>query len=649
MGELRLALLGRSRVTCDDTLLTGWALQKSVALLAYLAVTGRHHSRSALAGLLWPDCTEANARASLRKVVAELRHRVPAHLTITHDGLAFDRASAYWLDVEAFECGIGRTLALQESPVTRAAAAALAEAIELYRAGFLEGLAVHRAPAFEEWVLLERERLRNLALRTLHALVEHHAARIQPERTLAHLDRLLALEPAHEEAHRHKMWLLTLGGQRTAALRQYQVCCDALRALGTGPDGETAALCKHIRTGAALSVSPGFPTPFWTPGHDLRAPLTPLLGREAELAELRARLRDPACRLLTLVGPGGVGKTHLALKVAAGVRSAGPLHCFEDGVYIVGLGSLPAVAAIVPAIARALHLPPSEGAYPRQQVVDYVRGKQLLLIVDGFEHLLAGAGLLVDLLHAAPGLKILVTSRARLNVQVEHLFPVEGLACPSRLPDAPGTLASIPAVQLFLSVARRAWPGFEPSAGDLLDIVRICRLVQGLPLAILLAATWAGMLTPAEIASQLDGENGHGLDFLQTDSQDLPVRQRSMRAIFDRSWDLLAARQQQVLAGLSVFRGSFTLEAACQVAGASLRDLRALMDRSLLQRAAGGRYTMHELARQYAAERLAEATGTGFRKHRPPSDAAVDELPSQHRTRMASAMSSDRGAPPTNV
>jgi DNA-binding SARP family transcriptional activator len=216
MGELRLALLGRPRVVCDDTPLTGWTLRKSLALLAYLAVTGRPHSRGALAALFWPDCTEANARSNLRKAVAELRRQIPAHLTITRTEIGFDRASAYWLDVEAFEQGIGRALALRASPVSRAGAAALAEAIDLYRDGFLLDLTVHHAPAFEEWLLLEREHLRNLALRALHALVDHHAAHAQPARTLAYLDRLLALEPAHEEAHRHKMLLLALRGQRAA-------------------------------------------------------------------------------------------------------------------------------------------------------------------------------------------------------------------------------------------------------------------------------------------------------------------------------------------------------------------------------------------------------------------------------------------------
>ena len=605
MGGLRLTLLGRPRVVCDDAPLTDWILQKSLALLAYLAVTGRPHSRETLAGLLWPDCTESNARSNLRKVLAELRQRIPAHLKITRAEVAFDRESAYWLDVEAFERGIGRTLPLQESRLTGAGAAALAEVVGLYRDDFLLGLAVLHAPAFEEWLLLEREHLRTLALRALHALVNYHAARAQPSQTLAYLDRLLALEPAQEEAHRHRMALLVRSGQRAAALCQYEACCRVLQALDAEPDGETTALYERIRSGAELAA------PFRVPGHNLHAPLTPLIGREAELAEIRAHLLEPDCRLLSMVGPGGVGKTHLALKMASNLlpgdtRSPGRLAGFDDGVYVVRLGALPAVEAIMPAIAQALDLPLSEGAPRQQQVVDYLSGKRLLLVMDGIEHLAAGAGLLVELLHKAPGLKILVTSRARLDVQGEHLFPVQGLACPERAPEDDEALASFPAIRLFLAGARRVQPNFKLTDTDFAAVARICHLVGGLPLAILLAASWAGMLTPAEIVTELEREGGSGLDLLQTGNQDLPHRQRSMRAVFDHSWNLLADRERQVLAGLSVFRGNCTLAAARQAAGASLQELRALTYRSLLQRTANGRYAMHELLRQYAGERLEE-------------------------------------------
>ena len=288
---------------------------------------------------------------------------ISSHLSITRSEVALDQASAYWLDVEAFEHRIGSASALRESPVSRESAAALAEAIELYRDDFLVGLTVHRAPAFEGWMLLEREHLRILALRALHALVDYHGAGAQPARTLAYLDRLLALEPAHEEAHRHKMLLLARQGQRAASLRQYEACRQAVQALDAELDEETTALYQRIRAGTDL------PVPLRVPRHNLPSPLTPLVGRAAELAQIRACLRDPACRLLTLVGPGGSGKTHLALQAAADMLrgdalSAGSPDCFEHGVYVVRLGSHPAVEAIAPAIVQALDLPLSEGAHP---------------------------------------------------------------------------------------------------------------------------------------------------------------------------------------------------------------------------------------------------------------------------------------------
>lgn len=256
--------------------------------------------------------------------------------------------------------------------------------------------------------------------------------------------------------------------------------------------------------------------------------------------------------------------------------------------------------------------------------------------MDGLEHLRAGAGLLVTLLCAIPGLKILATSQARLNVEGEHLFRVQGLACgvylsspagpteiplagrPQRCPDrAPGDCEQVPlpAVRLFLSSARRIQPGFELTETELADVARICHLLGGLSLAILLAAGWTGMLTPGEIAAELEGESGRGLELLQMDHQVLSNRQQSMRAVFDCSWNLLTDRERQVLAGLSVFCSSFSLEAARQVAGASLWELRMLVDRSPLQRMASGRYQMHELLRQYAKERLSETPGAAQGVH----------------------------------
>jgi len=280
----------------------------------------------------------------------------------------------------------------------------------------------------------------------------------------------------------------------------------------------------------------------------------------------------------------------------------------------------------VPTVAQALGFSFYEGGEPGQQLLDYLRQKSLLLILDSFEHLLAcpelvegpgrsdGTEWVIDVLRTAPDVTILTTSRARLHVRGERLFPVPGLDYPALGAEAiptpsvplevsPGEtkdIARYGAVKLFLQSARRARPGFEPAADDLADVAHICCLVQGMPLGILLAAAWMAMLTPAEIAAEI----GHSLDFLETDWRGVPQRQRSMRAVFDHSWSLVPEREREMLQALSVFRGGFTQGAAEQVAGASLRELMALVNRSLLQRTPTGRYEVHELLRQYTAEKL---------------------------------------------
>jgi DNA-binding SARP family transcriptional activator len=341
--ELRLTLLGGPWVMIDGTGLAGLAYRKSLALLCYLAVTGRSHSRDSLVGLLWAESTQANARASLRKVLAELRQQLPAHLLITADDVAFDRRAPYWLDVEALQ---QRLSALPRTTLAVEEAAEVAQSVELYRGDFLEGFHVHSAPDFEEWVLLQRERLRLTMLHALETLVHHHARAGDYEQALQYGVRLLELEPAQEEAHRLQMTLLAATGQPGAALRQYEACRGALQELlGMEPSAETVALYERIRAGARLAA------PSWAARHNLPLPSMPLIGREAELARIAGCLRDPSCRLLSLVGPGGSGKTRLALEAVAAQRG----H-FEHGVYYVPLTSLQSVEGLAPALAQAVGL-----------------------------------------------------------------------------------------------------------------------------------------------------------------------------------------------------------------------------------------------------------------------------------------------------
>jgi predicted ATPase/DNA-binding SARP family transcriptional activator len=610
-NELRLNLLGRVEISRDGKPVEGFAHQKSLALLCYLAVTGRPHTRAALAGLLWGETTEANALAGLRKTLADLRRQVAPYLTITRQQVAFNQEQPYWLDVEAFERQAGEINAIQEAEITPAEVAKLSAAIDLYQGDFIAGFHVRRAPAFEEWVLLQRERLRLTALRALHVLAAHHMAQGAYPQAIEYTGRILALEPCQEEAHRQMISALALSGQREAALRQYQACCRALAdEMDTAPQEETTALFQRIRDGSSpASRAPAF-------AQNLPCPITPLIGRERERDEIIARLRTPDCRLLTLIGPGGSGKTRLAQEIATTFTeiSAQPNDLTE--VYLVPLAPLQSAESLVPAIAHGIGLLFSSEGDPRQELLNYLRQKHMLLILDNFEHLLlptdkednGGADLVSDILTTAADIKILVTSRARLNLQAEQLYPISGMELP--LDEAGKSAEGNNAIQLFLWGAQRVQPDLEPTPNDYDAISQICCLVEGMPLAILLAASWARMLTPAEIATQLEGTVADAtdgpLDFLETDWSDVPARQRSMRAVFNHSWNLLAEREQKVLAALSVFRGGFTAEAARQIAGASLHDLATLVDRSLLHRTQS-RYEMHELLHQYTADKLRRA------------------------------------------
>jgi DNA-binding SARP family transcriptional activator/predicted ATPase len=606
MPRLALYLLGPPRVELDGEEIH-IARRKAVALLAYLAVTGGSHSRDSLATLLWPEYDQSGARADLRRTLSVLNRTLGSEwLTADRETAGLNPGAKLWLDVDQFRSLLAawQDHGHPEVDACPKCLGALAEAVDLYQGDFLAGFTLRDSAPFDEFQFFQTESLRRELASALERLVWGHAAGGEYEPVIGYARRWLALDPLHEPAHRCLMELYAQAGQRAAALRQYQECARILEEeLGLSPSEQTTALYEQIRTRPA-----GRGVPSARPRHNLPAQSTPFVGREDELAEIAARLSNPECRLLTLVGPGGSGKTRLALEAAArqiqaplrrlpgaprmeplaagkGAPGTGPTpepsqrFPFEDGAFFVSLAPLRSVESIVPTVARAVGFS-FYGAEveARQQLLDYLRGKRMLLVLDNFEHLLGGVSLVTQVLESAPEVKILVTSRARLNVQAEHLFAVLGMYYPDR--DAVQDAARYSAVQLFLDCARRARLGFELTAGNVADVVDICRLVEGMPLGILLAAAWVGMLTPAEIVAEIR----ESLGFLETDLRDVPRRQRSVRAVFDHSWNLLTPRERSVMQALSVFRGGFTRQAARRVAGATLHELRALVDRSLLQR-----------------------------------------------------------------
>lgn len=563
------------------------------ALLVYLACHARPLGREVLAEFFWPDRTAEQARTNLRVALHRLRQQLAPYLLISRQTVAFQPGLAPQVDCLDFESHL--------------AAGRLAEATALYSGDFLNDFYLDGSPAFEQWALLERERLRTLAIAAFQQLISRQSAAGQLASAITSAHRLLQLDALHEPTHRQLIRLLAQAGQRSAALVQYETCRQLLqRELGAVPDAATTALVEQIRTGE-LGI-----TDYELRNHEEDRPSfvthhakivtlppqpTPFIGREAELAQIATLLANPDCRLLSLLGAGGMGKTRLALAAAAR-----QVDHFAEGVCFVPLVAVAAPEFLFAAIRESLHLP--SGHEPAEtQVTAYLQGRQLLLILDNFEHLLLMADTVARLLRQAPQIKVLVTTRTRLQIVEEWLLPVTGLAGG----DDPASSAA----QLFIRSAQRVQPDFD-TTGQAAAIADICQRVEGMPLAIELAAGWVRLMSCGEIALRL----AHSFDLLNSTTSNRPERHRSIRALFDQSWRLLSGLEQQLLMHLSIFRGGWQLEEAAVVldellstppgAGVApqplLNLLLALVDQSLVQRAGHQRFTLHELIRQYAFE-----------------------------------------------
>jgi predicted ATPase/DNA-binding SARP family transcriptional activator len=575
MALAYLQLLGEAQAKVGSRSLPFLADQR-YQLLAYLAYHGDWVGRERLVYLFWPDSPSGAAHRNLRRLLSRVQDLKWL------EGLEVDARRLRWpiaTDVAAFNRAYE--------------AARWEEALSLYRGPLLQGLDTGKATEFTSWLEREREHLHRgwrIALLKRAEALEDMGLHLE---AAVLLKALLEGDELDEEALKLYMTAAHHAGGREQALRAYRDFAERLRQeLDLAPTSELEALAQAIKDGAKPEQPKATASP--TP---LPIVTTSFVGRDLELDEITSLLAREDCRLLTLTGMGGSGKTRMAIQVA---RQLG--HHYQDGVAFVPLAALSSPKLIPSAIADALSVSLQGWADPLQGVIHDLGEKRLLLVMDNYEHLLEGAKVALALLRHCPGLKLLVTSRERLDLEEEWLFVVEGMSYPAETSLGLQESQYFDAVRLFSQRVRQVRPGWAMSEADLPHVLEICRLLDGSPLGLELAAVWARWLPLAEIA----GEIAENLDFLGSASRGKSERHGSLRAAFEHSWRLLTAREQEVLRKLAVFRGGFRKEAAKSVVGASLPILAALADKSLLRVGASGRYDRHTLIYGYTQEKLAE-------------------------------------------
>jgi len=593
MPKLSIALLGPVLITLDGQPVS-FGYDKLRALLAYLALEAAQPvRREKLAALLWPDQSEKSAQDNLRQALSRLRQVVGDReserpvLFIDRETVQLPKESGVWVDVCSFREALAKTTRhLHRHPQACEPCGQLRRlACEYYRGPFLADLSLPDSDLFEDWAMAQRERLTQQAIEAYTHLVRYDEWKKDDHRLQQSIQRLLDLDPWNEIGH--AIWIdqLSRNGQRAAAVSYYQKVRQTLKdELGIKPSPQLITIYENIKgdTGALQAQNsnqrvPGMPTP-----------MTPLVGRRAELAELKAWLEDPARRLISVTGPGGVGKTRLVIAV---VEQQAP--AFTDGAAFISLGGdVDQSHPLADRFAQTLRM--------QIPVEDFLCDKDFLLVLDGFEVCLENRFLLQDWLEENPALVVLVASRQQLDLPGECIFGLGGLEVPPLAMFAVAEQYS--AVNLFVQNAQRLNPTFKLGVNNRASISKICHLVDGFPLAIDLASAWTATIPCDEIAEEIT----RSLDILTTHTESSDSH-RSVRAVFDQSWNMLTDLEKQVFPRLSVFRGGFDRPAAMAVTGADYHLLTRLVEKSFILGSAEGRYDLHDLLRQYGREKLLDA------------------------------------------
>ncbi len=558
----RFALFGSPAVE-QGGLKQALPFERRTQLLVLLALRGGWVPRAEIAAMLWPEQDSKLAYANLRKTLFRL---APLGWANGLESQAGALRLGTDVDVAAFE------QALREQRHD--------DALALYRGDLLDGFDDGQSEAWTRWLAFERDRLR--AAWRAAALARLADANFDAAAALVLAARLLDADPLDEAALRARMAWLQRTGQTSAARQAYREFVERLqRDLGIEPGAELRAAHEGLAAPLAAPL-------------EMAIADAGFIGRSIELQRIAALLARDECRLLCLIGPGGMGKTRLARRALHELASR-----FADGAAFVALEDIDTPAQFGLRMAQEAGVAPARGGTDALAgAIEVWRERRMLLVLDNFEQLAEQAALLERLLHGCAHLKLIVTSRVRLALAYEWSLPLEGLPCPD--PEDQDHAESFDAVRLFTQAALRVDPAFA-AAAEAAAIVDICRLVEGLPLALELAAAWVRVLPCAAIATELR----QGGELLRARDAAHPARQASIEVVFEHSWQRLAPVEREALARLSVFHGGFTIEAARSVAGASLPVLGALADKSLLTRQ-GARMHLHPLVQQLSALRLGE-------------------------------------------
>jgi predicted ATPase/DNA-binding SARP family transcriptional activator len=608
LPELIFSLLGRLQIEHRQLGAITLTNRKAIGLLAYLLIESDHeHSREFLLGLLWPDLPTPAAQNNLRVTWAYLRKALGTsdsdaqpYLTGNWLALRFNPLSDYELDVARFGALIEacRVHSHADQEDCAECAARLTQALELVRGEFLEEFSLDASEQFDDWLLIQREHFRLQVTSALEQLAAFHERAGQLTEAESAIRRLLKYDPLNESAYRQLMGVLARADQRSAALDVYETCRRVLATeLGLAPTVETVTLAEQIRAQAPFESH--------VTHVDLPPVLTRFFGRQQESARLVDFLSRRTVRLVTLAGPGGVGKTRLAIEVAH--RMAG---VFAHDICFVQLAGVADEKSVDDEVAAVLRLPTNTGRSSSGAILDYLRDRTMLLVLDNCEHLVKACARLVQTLcRDAAGLTVLATSRIPLHLDEEHVVRLEPFTTPAinaveRIGVAEAL--SFDSVQLFTDRAAQALLQFKLSEANVLAVVRICQQLDGIPLAIEIAAAQARALPIEAIAERLDQR----FDWLTRQVGETLPRQRTLHTLIDWSYELLSARGRSVLRRLAIFAGGWTLEAAeavCTLGDPCPESLAELVDHSLVVFGADAkrqRYSMHETIRQFAQEQL---------------------------------------------